>query len=47
MSGSPVLLVTVQASGAVTVNACTPFRSGWSKQAQTWRASSGSKDVQT
>jgi hypothetical protein len=44
---SPELLVTVQPAGAVTVNACGALRSGWSKQAHTWRASSGSNDIQT
>ena len=34
-SGSPALLSTVHADGAVTVNACGAFRSGWSKQAHT------------
>src|SRR6185503_12654199 len=42
-----VLLVTVQDSGACTVNACGALRSGWSKQAQARRASSGSNDVHT
>ena len=42
-----LLLVTVHDSGASTVNACGAFRSGWSKQAQARRASSGSNDVQT
>ena len=46
-TGSPELLTTRQVSGAVTVNACGALRSGWSKQAHTWRASSGSKEVQT
>ena len=34
-------------AGAVTVNACGALRSGWSKQAQTRRAASGSNEVQT
>jgi hypothetical protein len=45
--GSPELLVTVHAGGAVTVKACGALRSGWSKHAQTNRASSGSKLIHT
>ncbi len=43
---APELLVTVQPVGAVTVKACGAFRSGWSKQAQTNRAWSGSNVIQ-
>ena len=52
-SGSPSttvgaeLLSTVQVSGALTVKPCTALRSGWSKFAQTIRARSGSKLIQT
>ena len=46
-SASPVLLVTSHRSGTWTVMPNTALRSGWSKQANTTRASSGSKEVQT
>jgi hypothetical protein len=45
-TGSPLLLTTVQRSGATTVKACGALRSGWSKQAHANRASSGSNVVQ-
>ena len=44
---SPVLLVAVHRSGTSAVIAKTAFRSGWSKQANTRRASSGSNVVHT
>ena len=44
---SPVLLVTVHGSGTCTVIPKTALRSGWSKQANTTRASSGSKLIHT
>jgi hypothetical protein len=47
MVGLALLLVTTQLSGAVTVKANSALRSGWSKHAQTRRASSGSNVVQT
>ena len=43
----PMLLVTDHRSGAWTLMPNTALRSGWSKQANTTRASSGSKLVQT
>ena len=46
-SRGAVLLVTVHAAGALTVNRCGALRSGWSKQAQARRAPSGSKELQT
>ncbi len=46
-SASPVLLVTSHRSGTWTVMPNTALRSGWSKQAKTTRASSGSKLVHT
>jgi hypothetical protein len=42
---SPQLLSTRHAAGAVTVIRHGALRSGWSKHAQTNRASSGSKDI--
>src|SRR3954452_23979858 len=46
-AASPVLLVTSHRSGTRTVIPNAALRSGWSKQAKTQRASSGSKEVQT
>ena len=43
----PVLLVTNHRSGTSTVMPNTALRSGWSKQANTIRASSGSNEVHT
>ena len=43
----PVLLVTSHCSGTRTVMPNTALRSGWSKQANTTRASSGSKLIHT
>ena len=47
IAASPVLLVTSHRSGTWTVMPKTALRSGWSKQANTMRASSGSKLVHT
>ena len=46
-SALPVLLVTSHCSGTWTVMPKTALRSGWSKQANTMRASSGSKLIHT
>jgi hypothetical protein len=46
-TGSPLLLSTVQRAGASTTKVCSALRSGWSKQAQQRRASSGSNDIHT